>query len=151
MADLDVRVSDREREAVADTLREHAAEGRLDPEELEERLTAAYAARTRGELAELTRDLPERVPPPPQPPSIAQRMTPLAVRLVILNLFLVGIWFLSGREGSFWPGWVMLVSALFLANRAMHMAGRDARRANAARTSPPAPDRERRRDRDRRR
>src|SRR5919206_178586 len=48
MADLEMRVSDREREAVAEQLREHAAEGRLDPDELEERLTAAYAARTRG-------------------------------------------------------------------------------------------------------
>jgi Domain of unknown function (DUF1707) len=151
MADLDVRVSDREREAVADTLREHAAEGRLDPEELEERLTAAYAARTRGDLEGLTTDLPPRVPAPPQPPSIAQRMMPLVLRLVVLNLFLVGIWFLSGMEGSFWPAWVMLVSTLFVFNRALHMAGRDARRANAARTSPPAPDRERRRDRDRRR
>jgi hypothetical protein len=151
MADLDVRVSDREREAVADTLREHAAEGRLEPEELEERLTAVYAARTRGELAGLTRDLPEHVPAPAQPPSIGQRMMPLVIRLVILNLFLVGIWFLSGREGSFWPAWVMLVSALFVSNRALHMAGSDARRANAGRTSPPARDRGRRRDRDRRR
>src|SRR3954449_11067389 len=70
MADLDVRVSDREREAVADTLREHAAEGRLDPEELEERLTTAYAARTRGDLEGLTSDLPARAPaPPPRAPA----------------------------------------------------------------------------------
>jgi uncharacterized protein DUF1707 len=151
MADLDVRVSDREREAVADTLREHAAEGRLDPEELEERLTAAYAARTRRDLDGLTADLPQREPAPPPRPSVAQRMMPLVLRIAILNLFLVGIWFLSGMEGSFWPAWVMLVSALFLFNRALHMAGRDARIANAGRTSPPARDRGRRRDRDRRR
>src|SRR4051812_6382203 len=123
MADLDVRLSDREREAVADTLREHAAEGRLEPEELEERLTAAYAARTRRDLDGLTTDLPQPAPAPPPRPSVAQRMLPLVIRLAILNLFLVGIWFLTGRSGSFWPEWVMLVSALFVANRALHMAG----------------------------
>jgi|tagenome__1003787_1003787.scaffolds.fasta_scaffold20885782_3 hypothetical protein len=151
MADLDVRVSDREREAVADTLREHAAEGRLDPEELEERLTTAYAARTRGDLEGLTSDLPPRAPAPPPRPSVAQRIMPLAIRLAVLDLFCVGIWFLSGREGSFWPAWVILVSVLAVANRAIHVAGRDARSANAGRTSPPARDRGRRRDRDHRR
>jgi uncharacterized membrane protein YccC len=151
MADLDVRVSDREREAVADTLREHAAEGRLDPEELEERLTAAYAARTRGDLAGLTTDLPQREPAPPPRPSVGQRVMPLAIRLAIVDLFCVGIWFLSGMEGSFWPGWVILVSALAVANRALHVVGRDARAANAGRTSHPARDRGRRPDRDRRR
>jgi uncharacterized membrane protein YccC len=149
MADLDVRVSDREREAVADTLREHAAEGRLDPDELDERLTAVYAARTRGDLEGLTTDLPQREPAPPPRPSVAQRITPFAIRLAVIDLFCVGIWFLSGMEGSFWPGWVILVSLLAVANRAIHVAGHDARRANAGRTSPPARDRGRRRDRDR--
>jgi hypothetical protein len=149
MADLDVRVSDREREAVADTLREHAAEGRLDPEELEERLTAAYAARTRRDLEGLTTDLPQRAAPPPPQPSVARRITPLAIRLAVLDLFCVGIWLLSGMQGSFWPAWVILVSALAVANRAIHVAGGDARRASAGRTSHPARDRGRRRDRDR--
>ncbi|MFD7031996.1 DUF1707 domain-containing protein [Streptomyces sp. NPDC059917] len=53
-----MRVSDAEREEVAEALREAVAEGRLDMEEFDERLGAALKARTRGDLATLTRDLP---------------------------------------------------------------------------------------------
>ena len=58
------RVSDLEREEVADLLRESAGEGRLSYAELEERLETLYAAKTYGELVELTADLPNgpRVP-----------------------------------------------------------------------------------------
>ncbi|MEU8293538.1 DUF1707 domain-containing protein [Streptomyces pseudogriseolus] len=54
----DLRASDADREQVAEVLREALAEGRLDMEEFEERLDAVYRARTYGELAPLTRDLP---------------------------------------------------------------------------------------------
>lgn len=54
----DVRASDAERNAVVDLLSEHASAGRLTLAELEERVGLAYAARTRAELAALTRDLP---------------------------------------------------------------------------------------------
>ncbi|MFF9570146.1 DUF1707 domain-containing protein [Streptomyces sp. NPDC014685] len=53
-----MRASDTEREHVAETLREAVAEGRLEMEEFEQRLEAAYKARTRGELEPLVRDLP---------------------------------------------------------------------------------------------
>jgi hypothetical protein len=53
-----MRASDAERERVADLLREACLEGRLDADELDERLAAAYRARTRGELAPLVADLP---------------------------------------------------------------------------------------------
>ena len=53
-----LRVSDEERHAVADLLRHAAGEGRLDLEELEERLERTYAAKTYGELVPLTSDLP---------------------------------------------------------------------------------------------
>ena len=149
MADLDLRVSDQEREAVVETLRAHAAEGRLDPDELDERLTAAYTAKTRRELAGLTRDLPDPGAAPPQPPSLRQRMFPLVSRLVILNVFLVLVWlFSSGPGNSFWPIWVMLVSFVAILNRATHEM---VRIANAGNTSPRARGRGRRRDRGRRR
>jgi Domain of unknown function (DUF1707) len=60
-----LRVSDAEREHTADVLRRAAGEGRLTIEELDDRLTAAYAARTYGELAAITEDLPEAGPQPP--------------------------------------------------------------------------------------
>ncbi|MFF7737264.1 MULTISPECIES: DUF1707 domain-containing protein [unclassified Streptomyces] len=54
----DLRASDADREKVAEVLRDALAEGRLDMEEFEERLDATYKARTYGELAPITRDLP---------------------------------------------------------------------------------------------
>lgn len=54
----DLRVGDAERDAVASALHEHFAQGRLDREELDERLAAALSAKTVGNLREVTRDLP---------------------------------------------------------------------------------------------
>lgn len=53
-----MRVSDAEREAASAELREHFASGRLDQEELEMRLSAVFAARTRGDLNAVFTDLP---------------------------------------------------------------------------------------------
>jgi hypothetical protein len=53
-----IRASNAEREAVLQRLLRALEDGRITPEEFEERSTAAYAARTHGELAALTRDLP---------------------------------------------------------------------------------------------
>jgi hypothetical protein len=57
-AEVSVRASDADRDRVADILREALAEGRLDASEHSERLDAAYAAKTVGELQPLVRDLP---------------------------------------------------------------------------------------------
>ncbi|MFA3872201.1 DUF1707 domain-containing protein [Streptomyces sp. MMCC 100] len=54
----ELRASDADRERVAEVLRDALAEGRLDMAEFEERLEATYSARTYGELAPITRDLP---------------------------------------------------------------------------------------------
>ncbi|WP_030667001.1 DUF1707 SHOCT-like domain-containing protein [Streptomyces cellulosae] len=54
----ELRASDADRERVAEILRDALAEGRLDMEEFGERLDATYKARTYGELAPITRDLP---------------------------------------------------------------------------------------------
>jgi hypothetical protein len=53
------RASDADREAVVERLRSAAEEGRLDLAEFEERMASAYQAKTYGELAPLTADLPE--------------------------------------------------------------------------------------------
>jgi hypothetical protein len=52
------RASDADRELVADRLRHATAEGRLSPDELEERLEAVFTARTYGELDAVVDDLP---------------------------------------------------------------------------------------------
>ena len=64
--ELDLRVSDAQRERVAVALREHCAEGRLTLEELSERLDEAYRARTAGELEEVLRELPAEAPARPR-------------------------------------------------------------------------------------
>jgi hypothetical protein len=52
-----LRASDADRERVAAVLRDAGGDGRLDLEELDERLQAAYAARTHADLEPLTADL----------------------------------------------------------------------------------------------
>jgi hypothetical protein len=56
-----VRASDAERDQAAAILRAGYAEGRLDSAELDERLTAVYAAKTCADLHALTSDLPGAV------------------------------------------------------------------------------------------
>lgn len=53
-----IRASHSEREEAARLIADQAAEGRLDPEEFEERTAAAFAARTVDDLRELLVDLP---------------------------------------------------------------------------------------------
>jgi hypothetical protein len=53
-----MRVSDAEREAAAAELREHFASGRLTQDEMDERLTAVFAAKTRADLNAVFTDLP---------------------------------------------------------------------------------------------
>lgn len=55
----DLRASDSDREAVAERLREAAGDGRLDLDELQERLDRTFAAKTYGQLVPLVSDLPE--------------------------------------------------------------------------------------------
>jgi hypothetical protein len=57
-----VRASDAERDQSAEILRVAYAEGRLTRAELDERTGAAYAAKTRADLRDLTSDLPGAVP-----------------------------------------------------------------------------------------
>jgi hypothetical protein len=53
-----IRIGHDEREAAVRELGEHFSEGRLAPQEYEERMSAAYAARTTDDLAPLFADLP---------------------------------------------------------------------------------------------
>lgn len=53
-----LRISDQDRHQVAEVLREAAGEGRIDLDELDQRLDATYAARTYADLVPITLDLP---------------------------------------------------------------------------------------------
>jgi hypothetical protein len=54
----ELRASDADRERTAEQLRHAAGEGRLTVDELDERLDAAFAARTHADLQRLVADLP---------------------------------------------------------------------------------------------
>ncbi|MGH7610223.1 MAG: RDD family protein [Candidatus Dormibacteria bacterium] len=60
----DIRASDSDREETVTVLTEHHLQGRLSSEELGERTQLAYHAKTRGDLAQLVRDLPAPNPSP---------------------------------------------------------------------------------------
>lgn len=75
-----LRAADTDRAAVAEVLGGHMSAGRLTVAEYDDRLARAYAARTYGELAELTVDLPAPAPvaaaaPAPQPVAATGRDT----------------------------------------------------------------------------
>jgi hypothetical protein len=55
---LSIRISNEDREKVAQILHTAMAEGRIDVKELEERLDTVYAAKTFADLEPVTRDLP---------------------------------------------------------------------------------------------
>ena len=61
-ADQHIRVSDADRNAVAEQLGAHYADGRLDQSEFDERISRTMAAKTRGDLAGLFDDLPDPGP-----------------------------------------------------------------------------------------
>ena len=97
-----VRASDADRERVIEELRRHAGEGRLDLDELEERIAAALRARTLEELGPLTADLPSR-----RARIRRLRLGPELRAYLAVQALLVAIWALTGM-GYFWPIWPML-------------------------------------------
>jgi hypothetical protein len=132
MADApDLRASDEQRERAASDIREHFAAGRLSEEELSERVQAAYAARTQGELSALLADLPALPASPAQRKAeLAERRRRLQRRLlqetggsVALFVMCVAIWVASGAHGQFWPVWVALVPLIMLVRNGWRLYG----------------------------
>ncbi len=88
-SDQHLRVSDAERQAVADRLGEHYAEGRLDQAEFDDRVGRAMSAKTRADLSGLFSDLPETgAPAVPDHPRYRKRRHPVLV-FVLLVLFIM--------------------------------------------------------------
>jgi len=66
-----LRISDADRQQVAEVLRAAAGEGRIDLDELDERLEATWAARTYADLVPITVDLPGHAGSPMVPHAAA--------------------------------------------------------------------------------
>jgi hypothetical protein len=115
-SDPNLRASDEQRERAAQEIREHFAVGRLDEEELDARVQAAYSARTQGDLRSLLADLP-KLPATraQQKAELAERRSDLQRRLLQeagggSGAFIIctAIWAASGASGFFWPIFVAL-------------------------------------------
>ncbi|GAA2450216.1 DUF1707 domain-containing protein [Actinomadura vinacea] len=100
----DIRASDADRDRVATTLREHCAQGRITMDELHERLEAAYAAKTLGQLQEITSDLPEEdlyELPVPAAQRTPQGQVPARREAPGMDLYRTGI-------GAMWGTWALV-------------------------------------------
>jgi hypothetical protein len=100
-----LRISDEDRHQVAELLRHAAGEGRIDLEELDERLEAAYAAKTYGELVPITADLPVQAPgtlPAPRAAASAVPATDYASSVAIMSdCTRRGVWRVPDRHTAF--------------------------------------------------
>lgn len=131
-----IRASDVDREAVVTTLREAYTAGRLTLDEFDERMAAAYAGRTWGDLRALTADLPIQpvlgtdIPDRQQPEATALASHPLRTqpepaaesrplagppprRSPVAILIPIAVWTLLVVHGSVGPGVVFLLIAVF--------------------------------------
>jgi hypothetical protein len=121
MPEPHLRAADADRAAVATVLGRHMSAGRLTMDEYDERLARAYAAKTYGELDEITADLPaaELAPRPAPAPAASPACAPggwdadphswrswVTTSLVVLVIWAVtslATWELL----YFWPVWVI--------------------------------------------
>ena len=84
-----LRASDKDRERTAELLREHHAQGRLTPEEFDERIDRTFTAKTIGDLGALR----------PRGSAVDQR----------------GQGVVSSRGVTTWAAWAAVSTALFVA------------------------------------
>ena len=112
----DLRASDADREAAVERLRAAALDGRLDSDELEDRLAEAYAARWCSELSQLTADVTA--------PVVFVRAQPRVNALAVASLV----------AGFLWFGWVGSLAAIVMG----HMALSQIARSGGTQTGRPA-------------
>lgn len=98
----EMRASDADRDAAASLLNEAFAEGRLTADEHDQRLSAAYAARSRQQLHQLTADLPAAsgaATEPMEPRMLAGAdLCLLCVLLIVCPPAGIAYWLLSRRR-----------------------------------------------------
>jgi hypothetical protein len=109
----ELRVADEDRDRAVERLRTAGAEGRLDSDELEERISRALTARTQGELDDLVKDLP-RPHVPARRPDRGRALRERTAAFLTPNVVCIAIWAATGT-GSFWPGWVLLGTGIAFA------------------------------------
>ncbi|MCF6734775.1 DUF1707 domain-containing protein [Blastococcus sp. KM273129] len=125
----DLRISDAERAAVAAGLQRAHDAGQLDLAEFDERVRAAWGARTRGELARVTADLPA-LPPPPGPRRVFRddaagtAMKVLTTVWLCLSLVNLAVWgILELTVGGVHPWWLYVAVPPGAVLGALHAIG----------------------------
>ena len=109
-----LRASDADREEAADRLRIASGEGRIDADELDERLTAVYGARYCSELTRMTSDIT------PPPPTVVRPVFVAATPVRRLNPYAVGS-LVTALLGFGWLSWMF---AIPLGHVALHQINR---------------------------
>jgi len=125
MPDPNLRAADTDRQAVATALGRAMSDGRLTVEEYDERLAKAYAAKTYGELEQLTTDLPKSGPvtPPAEAPRPARTgacgpapwmagrramWAPWVTTAIVVTAIWLATSIGNGGPDYFWPIWVIV-------------------------------------------
>jgi hypothetical protein len=112
--ELELRISDKERQDVIAQLRDHTADGRLTLVEFDERVEEVFAAKTTRELEHSLRELPILGPPPPDPNRWYRgRVRNEVSTWVGTNAICTGIWAATGG-GGFWPIWPLMFTTVGL-------------------------------------
>jgi Domain of unknown function (DUF1707) len=105
----DMRVSDAERDAIVSDLGQHFQDGRLDQAEFDQRVTAALAARTRGELDAQLANLPPILavlaPISADQPRVTGRSGALPRALAFVPLALAALFITAAVTGGWHHGW----------------------------------------------
>lgn len=101
-----LRISDDDRHRVAEVLRHAAGDGRIDFDELDERLEAAYSAKTYADLVPITADLPSGVGQPDtamvgHPASTAPAVTFGSSVAVMSETRRRGVWLVPEQHTAF--------------------------------------------------
>ena len=127
--DSDLRVSDAERNEVADMLARHYGDGRLTQEEFNERVDRAMNAKTQSDLSGLFDDLPVLdggQEPPARRPRARGGYRPLLVLALIVTLLIVaghGVWWF------FMPHWLSVLLLIAVGVYVVRAIERGARRS----------------------
>ncbi len=102
-----LRISDDDRQKVAEVLREAAGEGRIDLDELDERLELAWGAKTYADLVPITGDLhlpahPQSASAPvPRPPSHVPAVGHASSTAIMSECKRQGVWSVPEHHSAF--------------------------------------------------
>lgn len=126
-----MRISDTEREEVVERLRGALSEGRLELEEFDERVQAAYRAKTYRDLTPLTADLPSAPVPAPTmravpaaQASVDESRRALALFSAIFVFIAFGVLISVASGGTILPFWPLFILAFWGLSRRSGNYGR---------------------------